>query len=493
MAVFIELTVDPFIDRFSRVADGTSRTKGAGASRVRRPLRGLEVKDDTYAFIKLIRADGQEIELIDAGAPEGGTTEYSNFILQSVQEQRVERHQIIETFGDTYVFLFGAAPHMLQCSAVLLNSHDFNWKDEFMENYDKYMRGTRSLEYGARTYLFYDQNIVEGYLLNAQISMSSEQPLFAQLQFQFFVTNHQSVAMLGDPWFPVRSSVALPPGVSLVDTWDVDILLDHTIEGYDYCQGEGWARDRPVREKIASPVSDEYTTPMQTTALEVDNSVRNRQIERRLAEIERERLQELEDLDRAINDFLSSAGVEGADEPSVWEKLGLQPHWTENGVSFGNENTPFSGHASYGSHPGNDAIGGYVGKNSSTAMGVGYGPDGFYSYGIPGAAGEAVGGAVDWANEQAQKGSDWVSSKTSSAYAAAQGAAAGAAAEAARAAAAAGGYVNSNEYVSWTSQRSTGPEAGSSSTGGSVSVPGDPVPFAFVSAKGALGSFSWSW
>jgi len=130
-------------------------------------LRGIEIKDDTYAYITLRGVDNTVIDLLDSSSATGRSTEYSNFILQSVVDRRVDRHQILETFGDSYLFMFGEAPRMLECNAILINSHDFNWKAEFMANYEQYLAGTKSLEKGCRTYLFYDDNIVEGYVLNA--------------------------------------------------------------------------------------------------------------------------------------------------------------------------------------------------------------------------------------------------------------------------------------------------------------------------------------
>lgn len=566
MAVFIELTVDPFIERFAEMDDGNRLTKGAGKSRVRRPLRGLEIKEDTYAYIKIIRADNTAVDLFDAGAPEGRTQEYSNFILQSVQEQRMEKHQILETFGESYIFLFGEAPRMLQCSAVLINSHDFNWKDEFLENYHLYMRGTRALEQGARTYLFYDQNIVEGYMLNAAVNITSTEPLLAQLQFQFFVTNAKTVALIGDPMFPVRGSVPMPDGVSLLETWNGEVLqlvLDQTAEGSDYWlsgpskqaiqavrgltggQSQGsqqdpnnllgginewlgevaedtrawlqdasndatawtnqaledtlnwlglepdgspkpaaaleppgdrqWARDRPLREKVYATeggtglvISDEYTGPLQPTKEDITS--------RQLHEWE----QGLESRDQAMTDAMKESGVDGADceDPSFWEEIGLAPHFSEGGVSFGSGGSPFGGSVSFGSFPGADAIGGFVGKNVS----------------IPGSASFSLGGSVGFSFGASASASAGVSAGASAgayagasagAYASAQAQASGAAQAGVYAAAQAGGYAGAGGYLSY-GRGSVAAGADVNSSGASLEVGGAPVPFAFASARGEL-------
>lgn len=221
MAVFIELTTDAFSDVLAAQAQSTqggNRTSGAGRTSARRPTRGLEIKDDTYAILKLIRVDGREIPLIDSSSPTGQSQNgYSNFILQSVQEARMEKYQIVETFGESYIFMFGESPRFIDVMATIINSNDFNWEAEWWENYNQYLRGTKSVELAARTYMFYDDNIVEGYVLMAQAAKLADQPLQLQLTFRMFITNYQNISFIGDPNFPVRASVNLPPDVSLTD------------------------------------------------------------------------------------------------------------------------------------------------------------------------------------------------------------------------------------------------------------------------------------
>jgi hypothetical protein len=213
LAVFVELTTDSFAQNFNAASSSAQAARRAGTSSARRPLRGLEIKDDTYAILKVVQADGTEVPLIDSGSISGTSTSYTNFILQSVREARMEKHQIIETFGEPYIFFFGESPRFLDVTAVLVDSLDFNWYAEWWENYNRYLRGTKSVEMGARTYLFYDDNIVEGYMLMAQTGKSAEQPLQATLTFRLFLTNYSNITITGgaaaDPRFPTRP--AFPP------------------------------------------------------------------------------------------------------------------------------------------------------------------------------------------------------------------------------------------------------------------------------------------
>ena len=211
MSVFISLETDAFGTVFNtQTGIDNGRTRRAGAARARRPLRGLEIKDDTYAILKVVRSDGTEIKLVDSGDVSGQTTQYSNFILQSVKEARMEKHQIVETFGEPYIFFFGESPRFLDVSAVLVDSLDFNWYAEFWENYNNNLRGTKSVEQGARTYMFYDDNIVEGYMLMAQAEKTSERPLMASLSFRLYLTNYSNISFVGNPNYPIRESVNLP-------------------------------------------------------------------------------------------------------------------------------------------------------------------------------------------------------------------------------------------------------------------------------------------
>jgi len=219
MSVFIELTIDDFQRTFLKQVEDNSysggRRGGAGEPNVRRPLRGIEIKDDTYATMRVVQADGTEIPLFDSSDSAGTSNRYSNFLLQSVQEQRMEKQQIVETFGDPYIYFFGEAPRFINCSAILLNTLDFNWRAEWWQNYDKYLRGTKLVEQGARCYLFYDEIVLEGYIVSAAAVETAEQPYFVQLQFQMFLTNYANISLIGDPFYPTRDSAQVPEGIDL--------------------------------------------------------------------------------------------------------------------------------------------------------------------------------------------------------------------------------------------------------------------------------------
>ena len=251
MATYIELQADAFHSILEDVAD-----RGFDFVGVRRPFRGYEIKEDTYCVLKVLRSNGREIPLVDAGsrltnksgalrsesyAPKGGgdpierrvepsegsTFNYSNFIAQAIVEARSEKSQVVETFGEPYIFFFGEKPRILSVQGLLMNTLDFNWKNEFWQNYEHNLRGTKLVEADARIYLYYDDQIVEGYVLDAQASHDANLPYHVPFTFTLFVTAH---TFLGT----VDSTGLYPVSSQSVDVTPEDLrsvqYLDRTLQ-----------------------------------------------------------------------------------------------------------------------------------------------------------------------------------------------------------------------------------------------------------------------
>lgn len=214
MATFIELRTDAFAGNVITLNVNSVITK----SPVRRPLRGIEIKDDRYATLRVIKSDGTDIPFLDSGSTTAASSTsaatsivYSNFLLQNVADVRQEKSQLMETFGDTYVFFFGERPRILQVSGLLFNTLDFNWRSEFWRNYEKVFRGTKLVEQNARLYLHWDDIIVEGYVLGAQAQDVADLPYHIPFSFTLFVTNHTYLSAIGDDQYPVRYGVKVTP------------------------------------------------------------------------------------------------------------------------------------------------------------------------------------------------------------------------------------------------------------------------------------------
>ena len=304
---------------------------------VRRPLRGIEVKDDTYAIFRVIRSDGTEIPLIDSGGEDGTNNYYSNFIITSLQEARMEKSQIIETFGETFIFFFGEQPRFIDVTAVLINSNDFNWRAEFLATYDKYLRGTKLTELGACAYLFYDDNIVSGYLMQCQVADSAEPSKeLVMLQFRMVLCGYNNVSLIGDPNFPLRASVQLPPGLSVGDIRSslngeqVDQIvsegvgLSGEIINGNFVADGNIRRDVPLRGLIAHN-RDEWTgePPLNRNDFDLEPFAST--------------IDEVRDINQALAAALPPLGVdEGyALGPDFMDDTGTGPSFSEAGVGVG--------------------------------------------------------------------------------------------------------------------------------------------------------------
>lgn len=238
MSTYIELQTDAF----ARNLENLQESANFDFAGVRRPFRGIEIKDDTYAIIKVIRSNGKEIPLTDSGSrvtpqsnsrqansidnpPIGGTFNYSNFIAQRVTDARQEKQQIVETFGEPFIFFYGERPRVLNVQGVLMNTTDFNWKNEFWHNYERYLRGTKLVELGARMYFYYDDQIVEGYMLDAQASHDSTLPYHVPFQFTIFVTAHTYLGLIESTnMYPISANVQIPAD-NLRDTKSFDQVI----------------------------------------------------------------------------------------------------------------------------------------------------------------------------------------------------------------------------------------------------------------------------
>jgi len=201
-----------------RFSDSNRKTSVAarGKNNVRRPTSGITLRDETFASIRLVSGDGVNQRIIDAGSrlpnPDksgepltvkvGDKTYvanevYSNFLLQNIAEERSEKVQVLETFGEPYIFLFGERPRVLNCQGILLNTWDFNWEAEWWANYDNFLRGTKCVENDARVYLAFDNTLVGGYILSSSATKVAQERHFVQFQFQLFVTYYESFSNLG--------------------------------------------------------------------------------------------------------------------------------------------------------------------------------------------------------------------------------------------------------------------------------------------------------
>ena len=156
--------------------------------------RQLSTKSDRPSVIRLIRRrKKEELSALDPSEPKVPWINLippnTKFFLEQVQENREEKVQVIDTFGEWIAFFFGKKPEVYSYSGTLLNAENHNWKNEFQENYDYFLRGTQAVKNRATVFMQYDDVMVEGYILNASINMSAAADKSVPFQFNMLVIN----------------------------------------------------------------------------------------------------------------------------------------------------------------------------------------------------------------------------------------------------------------------------------------------------------------
>lgn len=195
--------------------DGNSAQRAPGRSLL--PF-GIEKEERGDAVTASIRIRGRDIkknnEIVDY------IPAYTKFILEGVDESYEERSQVVETFGDHYVFMFGQRPSIINFRGTLINSVNHNWLQDFMFFYDNYMRGTKAVELQARTILTYGGRQIEGLMLRTsnQTNAISEEGVPFNFSIILFSRN-----FLG---FSEDFGIVRGPGGALISDPDLRALVD---------------------------------------------------------------------------------------------------------------------------------------------------------------------------------------------------------------------------------------------------------------------------
>jgi hypothetical protein len=225
MAVYIELEEDPFLGAFD---DEISDAKEMDL-RVRRPMRGIQLRRDQPAYITIIDRYGNNIPLVDAGGDadelgKGRSVRYTNFLVTGYSAPRREKQQLIQTFGDDYLFLYGEQPKVYSIQGKLLHTSDFNWRNEFLYNYENYLRGTKLAQAGARAYISQSGLLWAGYPIGFSHQETSAQPNHVNFTMEFLVTDETIVDNVGDVTFPTPSTMQILGTGSMDNPWANNML-----------------------------------------------------------------------------------------------------------------------------------------------------------------------------------------------------------------------------------------------------------------------------
>jgi hypothetical protein len=119
----------------------------------------------------------------------GGETVFiTDFFLTDIREEDAEKFQIVETFGSNYIFFFGRKPLIYVANGILYNSENYQWKNNFKDKYNRFLRGTQLVKARSRVIFMYEDVVREGYILNFSHQIQAQNPHAVPFSFSMFVT-----------------------------------------------------------------------------------------------------------------------------------------------------------------------------------------------------------------------------------------------------------------------------------------------------------------
>ncbi len=215
---------------------------------VRRPVRGIQLKSETFATIGVFDGESAKGVYDSSGTGKDGkvthvtTHRTANFILQSVSIDMEEKFQPVQTFGLTYGFFFGERPHIYSFVAVLVDTDDFPWLIDWFHNYEEKLRGTKLTMDNTAVTVSVEEHRIKGYLTRCVLSKDASNPLMVQLNFSMWVTEHTTDdSPPGDTRVPYSGK-----GLNVSTTpqmWDTtDAVRRANVERLSAANSPGWLR-----------------------------------------------------------------------------------------------------------------------------------------------------------------------------------------------------------------------------------------------------------
>ena len=161
---------------------------------------------------------------------------FDKFSLQAISEPDSERYQLHETFEDEVLFLFGRRPRVWTMQGIVVNGRrapdrpesaaprragesaadflqrqdpfekenekkrlkkDMDWANHLIQDWEDFYRGSKAIELQARTYLTYEDSVIEATLLELTVVRNAQVPSSVNAMITFVV--HQR-AFLGQEY-----------------------------------------------------------------------------------------------------------------------------------------------------------------------------------------------------------------------------------------------------------------------------------------------------
>lgn len=160
--------------------------------------RGVFVRDaettkhstPRYAMLRVVQGADPKTPGDDpyaSGLPVKVLFQTNHFLLQGVQEGRAEKHALVPTFADSYIYLFGSQARIYNYSGTLIDTVGLDWLNQWRQGYDAFFRGTKLARSRARVFLIHEDVVREGIILQDGISYTVDGMGTANVSFSLYV------------------------------------------------------------------------------------------------------------------------------------------------------------------------------------------------------------------------------------------------------------------------------------------------------------------
>lgn len=159
----------------------------------------------------------------------------TQFFLEAVQEQKDEKFQVVQTFGQDTYFFFGQRPSVYNFSGTLLNAVNQDWKNLWHLNYDNFLRGTKCVERSAYVFIQYDNVMCQGYIVSTTTRQTGAEDKSVPFAFQMVIIKRDALnaqALLQQRQAETGSLSTLETG-----------LLDSLTQAANIAQSSGFPED----------------------------------------------------------------------------------------------------------------------------------------------------------------------------------------------------------------------------------------------------------
>jgi len=148
------------------------------------------LEKDAPAFFYVVKKESG-----DPKKPQGYIEALSNkFLLTNIQENHLEKLQVLETFGEPVLYFFNERTKIYSLAGLFLNAYQgddkiiYNWALAFRSFYNDYLRGTKLAEAKNIAILAVDGMLMYGYAIAFNIVTDSQNPHSVPFTMSYMVT-----------------------------------------------------------------------------------------------------------------------------------------------------------------------------------------------------------------------------------------------------------------------------------------------------------------